>query len=274
MLTIVIVSFNSARTLLACQNELLASGRFPVIVVDNASRDGSADILQGHYPHIRLIRMAQNEGYGRAANRAFAEVETPYAFLLNPDMQATTANVQAMLEFAGRHESKASLFAPAVVEKDYLKQGATAREWVIGAALLFKMQDFADIGFFDENIFLFSEETDLCRRLVVSGKQIYLNTDIYIHHLMGQSSSPNPKIDALKDWHFGWSKMYYLQKHGLVSGWWQPRRLCFGYALKAVVALHADKRRQYVARLAGMRACLRGEEAFLPDGRGQGSVGL
>lgn len=274
MLTIVIVSFNSARTLQVCQDELLASGQFPIIVVDNASRDGSADMISERYPHIRIIRMAHNEGYGRAANRAFAEVKTPYAFLLNPDMQATNDNIQAMLEFALRHKGEASLFAPAVVEKDYVKEGAASRAWLIGAALLFKMQDFSEVGFFDENIFLFSEETDLCRRLVVSGKQIYLNTDIYVHHLAGQSSTPNPKIDALKNWHFGWSKMYYLQKHGLVSGWWQPRRLCLGYALKRMVAVHADKRRQYAARLAGMRACLRGEGAFLPDGRAQGSAGL
>lgn len=269
MLTIVIVSFNSASTLIQCQSELLASGRFPVIVVDNASSDGSADLLASAFPLIRVMRMERNLGYGRAANRALAEIETPYAFLLNPDLQADVASVRAMLDFAVRQSERASLFAPAVVERDHQRRGAVSREWVIGAALLFKMADFREQGFFDENIFLFSEETDMCRRLISGGQRILLNTDVHIHHLKGQSSRPNPKVDALKNWHRGWSKMYYLHKHGLISGWWAPRRMCLKYALKAVLASSGDKRRQYAARAAGMLAYVRGEKAFLADGRAQ-----
>lgn len=271
MLTIVIVSFNSAATLQRCQHELLASGGFPVIVVDNASRDGSADSLERLYPAVQVMRMGQNEGYGRAANRALQEVTTPFAFLLNPDMQADTAGVQAMLDFAQQHQAEASLFAPAVVETDYLQQGAVQRSWLIGAALLFKLDAFKDLGFFDENIFLFSEETDLCQRLLKQGHKILLNTDLYIHHLLGQSALPNPKVDALKDWHFGWSKLYYLHKHGLISGWWAPRWLWLQYRLKAGLATKPVKRNMYRARAAGMQAYLRGEGAFLSNGRGQGT---
>lgn len=269
MITLLIVSFNSASTLMRCQGELLASGRFPVIVIDNASTDGSADRIAEAYPAVRVLRMERNLGYGRAANRGLAEVETPYAFLLNPDLEVTAEGVQAMLDFAQAYAAEASLFAPAVVERDHQRCGAVSRQWVIGAALLFRMEAFQEQGFFDENIFLFSEETDLCKRLISAGERILLNTDVHIHHLKGQSALPNPKIDALKNWHRGWSKMYYLHKHGLIAGWWPPRRMCLRYALKAVLASSGDKRRQYAARAAGMLAYVRGEKAFLADGRAQ-----
>lgn len=269
MLTIIVVSFNSAKTLITCQSELLASGRFPVIVVDNASTDGSAETLASCFPQVRVMRMERNLGYGRAANRALAEVGTPYAFLLNPDLEANVASVQAMLDFAVGQGDRGSLFAPAVVARDHQRRGAVSRQWVIGAALLFRMDAFREKGFFDENIFLFSEETDLCKRLITAGERILLNTDVHIHHLKGQSALPNPKIDALKNWHRGWSKMYYLHKHGLIAGWWPPRRMCLRYAVKAVLAANAVKRNQYAARASGMLAYLRGEKAFLADGRGQ-----
>jgi len=274
MLTIIVVSFNSASMLIECQGGLLTSGRFPVIVVDNASTDGSADMLAERFPQISVMRMDKNLGYGRAANRALAEVRTPYAFLLNPDLQADTENVEAMLDFALAQADAASLFAPAVVAKDHQNCGPVSRDWVIGAALLFRMNAFSEIGFFDENIFLFSEETDLCRRLTTGGHQILLNTDVYIHHLKGQSTRPNPKIDALKNWHRGWSKMYYLHKHGLIRGWWAPRRMCMKYMVKAVLATDVEKRQRYAVRATGMWAYLRGQKAFMASGQASYLINL
>lgn len=271
MLTIVIVSYNSAGALQKCQHEFLASQRFPVIIVDNASRDGSADTLAKNYPHAQLIRLPRNEGYGRAANRGLEAVKTPYAFLLNPDLEITADMAEAMLGFARRNDGKACLFAPAVAERQYLRQGALERSWVSGAAMLFRMADFREIGFFDEEIFLYSEDSDLCRRIVDSGRHILLNSDIFIRHLQKQSSAPNPKLDALRNWHRGWALMYLLHKHGDVSGWFAPRRIWFWYWLKGKFARTAKNRARHAQRAAGMLAYLRGEKAFLPDGRAQGT---
>ncbi|MFZ5723707.1 MAG: glycosyltransferase family 2 protein [Pseudomonadota bacterium] len=269
MLTIVIVSFNSADALMKCQDALLAAQRFPVIVVDNASRDGSAERIAERYPHVQVIRLARNEGYGRAANRGLAAVATPYAFLLNPDLLMTTDIVESMLAFAQQHD--ASLCAPAVKEKDHLRRGAIARDWLSGAAFLFRMADFRETGFFDEQIFLYAEDTDLCRRIVDSGQRMYLNSDVYAEHLRKQSSAPNPKIDALRNWHRGWSTMYCLHKHGDLVGWWAPRRLWLAYWLKGKLGGSAQKRRSNATRAAGMQAYLQGQKAFLPNGIARGT---
>lgn len=271
MLTVVIVCYNSAATLQKCQHELLASQRFPVIIVDNASRDGSADTLAARYPHVQIIRLDRNQGYGRAANRGLRAVTTPYGFLLNPDMITTPDAMQAMLEFAQKHDGEASVFTAAVVSRDFRREGAIPRDWVVGAAMMFRMQDFSELGFFDENLFLFEEDADLSWRVIASGRKMLLNSDLLIRHLEGQSSEPNPKIDALKDWHVGWSRMYFQHKHGLIAGWWPPRRMWLKYQLKALVAVKPASRRRYRARAAGIMAYLRGEKAFLADGRAQGT---
>lgn len=271
MLTIVIVSYNSAGALQKCQHEFLASNRFPVIIVDNASRDDSADVLERNYPHAQLLRMERNEGYGRAANRGLHAVQTPYAFLLNPDLEMTLAAAEAMLEFARHHDNEACLFAPAVAARRYLKQGAIAQEWVSGAAMLFRMADFRELGFFDEQIFLYAEDDDLCRRIVDSGRRILLNSDLYVRHLQKQSSAPNPKLDALRNWHRGWSLMYLKHKHGDLAGWFAPRRIWYWYWLKGKFGRSAAVRQRHAQRAAGMLAYLRGEKAFMADGRAQGT---
>lgn len=271
MLTIVIVSYNSAAALQKCQHEFLSSGRFPVVIVDNASRDGSADLLAARYPQATLVRLPRNEGYGRAANRGLETVQTPYAFLLNPDLEITVDTAERMLRFAQAHDGEACLFAPAVSPKSHLQQGALQRQWVSGAAMLFRMADFREIGFFDEAIFLYSEDSDLCRRVIDSGRHILLDSDLFIRHLQKQSSAPNPALDALRNWHRGWSLMYTLHKHGDVSGWLAPRRTWFWYWLKGKFGRTAKTRLKHAQRAEGMLAYLHGEPAFLPDGRAHGT---
>lgn len=267
MLSIVIVSFNSASVIDECQHELLASGRFPVIIVDNASTDGSADRLSNAYPAAHVVRMPYNQGYGRAANTGLAEVRTPYAFLLNPDMKVTVSGAEQMLAFACQYHDKAALFAPAVTESDFVRQGAMRRDWLIGAALLFRMDAFSNSDFFDPNIFLFFEETDLCRRLCAANQGLLLNTDIYLHHQLGRSVAPTPKINSLKDWHFGWSRLYFLYKHNCLRGRLAGWRMAAHFLLKAVIATRPVKRALYLNRAKGMIAYMRGEAAFMPDGR-------
>lgn len=270
-LTIVIVSYGSAGVLQKCQHDFLAANRFPVIIVDNASPDGSADTLARAYPHARVLRLPRNEGFGRAANMGLRAANTPWAFLLNPDLEVTADAVQAMLEFAVRQEGRSCLFGPAVTRRDHLQQGAIARQWLSGSALLFRLADFNEIGLFDEQIFLYAEDDDLCRRVRDSGRPLLLNSDVYMHHLRKQSSGPNPRIDALRNWHRGWSMMYCLHKHGDLSGALAARRLWFRYWSKGFFSPRPETRRQNLERAAGMHAFLRGEPAFMSDGRARGT---
>lgn len=266
MLTIFTISYNSAAVIQQCMDELMRSQKYRIIVVDNASKDSSAKLIRESYPHVEVLELPQNIGYGRASNVALKEITTPYALLINPDLLVSTKDIDALLEVAEIYKDKAALIGPAVKKQDYVQQGMLKCEWISGSAMLFNMKKFEHIGFFDERIFLFYEETDLCKRLINSKEHIYLDSNLFIKHLKGQSCVPNPAVEYMKSWHMGWSLMHYLKKHGLNTGSKSSWRLLFKYSFRAISSTNADKRLKSKARFLGLRAYLREKSAFLPDG--------
>lgn len=265
-LTVAIVSFNSYDAICRCLDALLTSSLCSVILVDNASTDGSGKRIKEKYPNIELIQSERNLGYGRAANLALVAAKTEYLFLINPDLMAEPEQVKAIYRSMLDQKGKAVVLAPAVAKKDFKCAGVVAKDWVIGAAMMFNIELLKRVGFFDENIFLFSEETDLCYRICQSGMGIYLDTDIYIEHLYRQSSTPERKIENLKNWHFAWSRMYCYSKHGLAKGKRNPYRVLFVYAVKYIFSTKKTKREIYRWRMKGVAAFVRGEKSFLENG--------
>ena len=81
--------------------------------------------------------------------------------------------------------------------------------------MFLNMKHFKDIGFFDENFFIYLEEIDLCKRLRKDNKKIYLDKNIIIHHLGGRShdSSIDFEMELSRNWHWMWSTFYYNRKH-------------------------------------------------------------
>lgn len=268
-LTIAIVCYNSHDVICACLHELLTSNVFPVVLVDNASTDDSGRRLKEKYPEITLLQSGKNLGYGRAANLALQSTSTRYFFLINPDLMASVDGVRQLYSHLRAHDGKVALLAPAVKKKDFTHQGLLARHWVIGAAMLFDKTLMEPVGYFDENIFLFSEESDLCFRIRQAGLQIFLDSDVYIEHLYRQSSAPDPRIEHLKHWHFGWSRNYYYNKHGLARGKKNPYRLVMVWGLKSLTSRSAEKRDAYRAKMLGAIAFVRGQKAFMDNGKPQ-----
>lgn len=265
-LTIAIVSYNSYTSICNCLSNLISQTRHKVIIVDNASPDNSGARIKQQFDSVTLLQLQQNIGYGRAANRAIELADTPYLLLLNPDLIATADDVDQLLSRMLGLGNSAAILAPAVTQKDFLGEGLVQRNWVIGAAMLLNLEALKPVGYFDENIFLFSEETDLCYRARQAGLEIWLDTSLYVEHLYRQSSTPSAKIEALKNWHVGWSHMYYYTKHGLARGKKNPKRVLLQYGLKYLTATNAKKKAMYKARFEGTLAFMRGQAAFCPDG--------
>lgn len=268
-LTIAIVCYNSHDVICTCLHELIASNVFSVVLVDNASSDNSGQKLKQKYPQITLLQSEKNLGYGRAANLALKASTTRYFFLINPDLVAGVEAVRQLYKHMTTLNGTVALLAPAVKQKDFTSQGLVDRNWVIGAAMLFDTEIMKTVGYFDDNIFLFSEETDLCFRIRQAGLRILLDTDIYIEHLYRQSSAPDPRIERLKHWHFGWSRSYYYHKHGLAKGKKNPYRLIMVWGLKSLTSNSREKRDAYRAKMQGALAFVRGQQAFLDNGKPQ-----
>ena len=265
MLTIITISYNSQKVLTQCLGPLIESGSYPTIIIDNASTDRSAELLQTRFPEIQLKALPSNIGYGRAANEGLRMVKTPYALLLNPDLTASVEEVTKLLELA-YSDTGTAIWGPASKKEDYTKRPAKSVEWISGCAMLFDMEKLHEIGLFDENIFLFFEETDLCTRTTDAGFDIKHCQEVFFDHMAGTGSAPSPAVEALKDWHYGWSRCYYFSKHDANNKKRMPQRQYAQYKWKAFSSLNARKRRKYRLQANGAKAFLEGMRAFDENG--------
>jgi len=226
-LTIVTVTYNSSAVIAA----MLASvpQGIDIIVVDNASSDDTVMVVSAN-PHVHIIQNS-NTGYGRGANRGLSEVKTPYALLVNPDVILSENAVAIMLASMETHPGigmcAARLFQRDGTGKHYAAnpvfdaEGIAHVEWLSGALLMIRMEALEKTGMFDENIFLFYEETDLCKRFIKSGHTLALLRGAEAEHAEGNSSPPSLHVLKIKAWHGGWSRSFYYRKHFPRSTYWR-----------------------------------------------------
>jgi GT2 family glycosyltransferase len=228
--SIVIVSFNTLAVLRECLLSVqceTGSLSVQVIVVDNASTDGSPAMIEQEFPDIVLIRSEINLGFGRANNLGFEAARGRYVVLLNSDAFLTEgslersvahmdANPQAGLGGArligrdGSMQPSARMF-PSVLNDLIVLSGLAARfpqsrffgrfdrtwaneqeaaavDWVPGAYSIIRAEALAAAGPFDPRFFLYYEEVDLCRRIKQKGYSIWYWPDISVVHIGGESS--------------------------------------------------------------------------------------
>ena len=284
-LVAIIVAHDSAHALPDCLAALRAEG-VSALVVDNASRDGSADLAQRL--GARVIRNARNEGYGRANNRGARAAEgASHLLILNPDLVLRPGAVAA-LRAALRAYPDAGLYAPRIVEPDGrffyqaqsflspylanpgarrdLPEGDACAPFLSGACLVAERALFLDLGGFDERIFLFYEDDDLCRRVADAGRAL-----VHVHgavalHGRGRSSAPERGRVFRARWHLAWSKAYVARKYGLPD---PSLGTLLANAPKAALSLLALRRagwERYAGSAAGALAALRGREALEREG--------
>lgn len=228
--TAVVVTYNSARVVGDCLRAL--RGLAEVIVVDNASADDSIAVARAALPGARIVANPENRGLGCAVNQGFAEMRTPYGLYLNPDAVLAEGALERLVAQAGAHPGMA-LIAPLLVKTDgeqelYLRgphelrhfrepvrpDGAFCTWFTMCSVFLFRVDVWRRLGGFDENIFLFSEDFDLCVRTTAGGFGILVDPAAVARHLSGQSAPPTTAVRLLKDWHMTWSHFYVQAKHG------------------------------------------------------------
>ena len=235
--SILIVSFNTRELTREC----LASVRVEsadlcseVIVVDNASSDGSADMIAHDFPEVTLLRSGVNLGFGNGNNRAIEHARGRYLVLLNTDAFFHPGSLRRAIDHmdatprcglaGGCHVGRAgnpqaathafhSLFNDAAVltglaakypnspllarlDRTHTSAEAAAQvDWVTGALIIVRPEALRQTGAFDPAFFLYYEEVDLCRRIKAAGWQIWYWPDIVITHLGGESSRTLTALD-------------------------------------------------------------------------------
>lgn len=226
-LAVVVVNHNTGDFLARCMSSIGSSPgelRVEVVVVDNASSDGSADRAAG--PGVRLIRNPDNRGFARAANQGIASTEAPLVLLLNPDAEVVGGSLSALVKVAGERPRAGAVGAlvrnpdgsiqpsarrvPRLGEalghaflgplwrgnpwtRSYTMAGwdrSSEREveWVSGSAMLLRREALDEVGTFDEGFFMYVEDVDLCTRLRRAGWEVLFSPELEVAHEIGVST--------------------------------------------------------------------------------------
>ena len=253
-LSIVIVNWNVRDLLRRCLATVFAATPYAleVIVVDNASSDGSLDMLRAEFPQVHLIANADNRGFPAANNQGLSAARGRYAMALNPDTEIAGDALIRIIAYLDRHPDVGALgpqllnsdgsiqssrrrfptFVTALFESTWLQgiapHGVLRRfyvddvpasvtqevDWVTGACIAVRREVLEGVGGFDESFFMYSEELDWCKRVRSAGwKIVYLPEAKIVHHV-GKSSE---QAVAARHIHFQTSKVRYFRKyHGRV----------------------------------------------------------
>lgn len=212
-LTFVTVGYNSATVLSShiesyCRSATEAVPRW--LVVDNASTDGTAKLLQ-NYPEVELLQNDENLGFGAACNRGIAAADTRYVLVLNPDTELSEAGVRDLLAELQRRE--AAIAGPALQPE--ANSDVEEVNWLIGAVLLMDTALMNEVGYFDERFFLYEEDKDICKCAKDAGLKVIHCRNVSIPHVGGGSTERSKAVNEFIHFHRGRSYVLYAQKHGL-----------------------------------------------------------
>lgn len=223
----VVISYGAREELRSCLAALQSEPCEEIVVVDNASPDGSADLVRSEFPDARLIANDDNRGYGAAANQVVLASSSPYVLLLNCDTVPKPGAAAALAEYLDHHPT-AAVVGPRLVNEDGSLQPScfpflTPRNvllvmsglnhmiarvprladrhlptsehlvagrvpWVKGAALAVRTAAFKCVEGFDETYFLYGEEHDLCYRLDRAGWETHFTPAATVMHIERASS--------------------------------------------------------------------------------------
>lgn len=245
-----VVSYNTKRLLLNCIDSLInadmAGVDYEIIVIDNASADGTVDALKADFPKVRIIENDENLGYTKAMNLGFTQSSGEYVVQLNPDAEVNKHTFNTLYTWMNENPD-IGIASPKVLNGDGTLQmqcrRSFARPWdvlsyflglhrlfpkskkfggylmtylpeneisdveaVSGSCMFIRRDVIMQIGLLDERYFAYQEDADFCFRAKNAGWRIVYNPNAEIIHYGGLGGSRNHPYRAIYEWH----KSYYL----------------------------------------------------------------
>jgi GT2 family glycosyltransferase len=212
-ITVAIVTFKSENVIFNCLKSIKKIKK--IIILDNSNDKILKKKINKKYPKIKILLSKKNLGYGVANNKLIAKSKTPFLFILSPDVILKKNCEEHLLKSIIDLKQDFSILAPISQFKNYgfLKKNITETEGVQGFAMLINRSKIIKAGMFDKNIFLYAEELDLCKRLRLNKEKIYINKTAKVFHLGAKSSNIGFEFDKCRNWHWGWSKVYFEKKY-------------------------------------------------------------
>lgn len=242
-LSIIIPSFNTKYLTVRCLRSIIETLKrskitYEVIVVDNASRDGTVTVLNRDFPQVLKILNNENLGYGKANNQGLAVSKGNYVLMLNSDIEVLKGSLEKLLDFAREHPKSFvggklynedgsvqsscgpgftpwNVFVMLFLQGDellitrYSPEYVKQVSWVSGACLMGSRKSFSDVGLFDEGIFMYMDEIEFLERARKKGYNVWFTPGARFIHT-GAASSGNKRAPVKNIFR---GLMYFYKKH-------------------------------------------------------------
>jgi hypothetical protein len=251
-ISVVIVAWNAQRYLELCLESLAAAPprrSMEVIVVDNASSDGTAEMIEARYRWVKLMRSPENLGFSRGNNLGIRECRGRYIALVNPDVQVLPGCLDALADFLDVNPRVGNA-GPRVLNPDGTLQSSCRRfptlwnnfcsatgltsmfkgwrffagehmfyfphdrtmtvDVLVGCFSMIRRETFDAVGLLDENLFMYGDDVDWCRRAWNAGWQVVFFPGAQAIHDRGKITAPYPVRFAVAQLK---SVLYYWSKH-------------------------------------------------------------
>jgi hypothetical protein len=255
-ISVVIVGWNAKHYLELCLDSLVKAPprrSVEVLVVDNASTDGSAEMIESKFPWVKLIKSTENLGFSRGNNLGIRQTQGRYIALVNPDVIVFRGCLDALADFLDQNP-KVGDAGPRVLNPDMSMQSTCRRfptlwnnfcsaahleqifkgspffagehmfyfphdrtlavDVLVGCFSMIRREAFDSVGLLDENLFMYGDDVDWCRRARDAGWEVVFYPGAQAIHDHGKITAPYPVRFALAQQR---SVLYYWSKH---HGFW------------------------------------------------------
>ena len=281
-LTVVIVSFMSENVIHDCIRSIPED--IKIIVVDNSNNYLFKETIEKKYSNTTCI-LSENVGMGSGNNLGLKEVLTDFAFILNPDVILKENTIDEIINASGIVNSF-GIIAPILDEEKFpnfkpynqktfsnIDSEPFKVKSVDGFAMLLNLKrinnlnNFENFKYFDENIFLYLENDDLCKRITDNNESIYIVPKSKIKHL-GASAVDKKyayQIELSRNWHWVWSKFYFNKKHyGFLNSLMTSLPTFFSAVIKYFFYFLFNKKKKeiYLHRAKGFLNAILGKKSF------------
>jgi N-acetylglucosaminyl-diphospho-decaprenol L-rhamnosyltransferase len=273
-LTIIFVSFYSKNLIEKPISQI--DSDISIIVIENSLDHELKKTLEKKYSNVRVIIPDNNTGNGGGANIGLRLAQTKFVLYLDIDVELSQPVIEKLYSYANKLNDF-SILGPDIEgltykENYYSKKNIYKKvhsmNFITGCALFFNMTALEEIGFYDENIFLYYEENDLYLRSLKKNYKIYLIEDAKIKHTGNQSTDliKKEEIEINRNWHLMWSTFYFHKKHyGLLTAYNKTVlklvSACLKYLVFSILRKDFDKK-IYYARMSGIYNAMIGNNSW------------
>ncbi len=255
-ITVVILTYKTDRDILYnCLNSI--DKKVKIQIIENSTKFEKKDEFLKKFSNLSIDCTGENLGFGKGSNFGFKKINTKFVLSLSPDTICDKSffdNLKMYLDgnfdfsLLGVNFYKEDIRQTGHLSYGYFQKNKNEKkfnetlievDWIIGCAMIINLDKFKDRKVFDENIFIYFEDFDLCMGMIKKGIKVFSSKILYIKHIGNSSSiAVNPEFkdsaSKFRTWHWRWSQFYFHKKN---YGYFYAYRKCFFKLIKYLVLM-------------------------------------